>query len=88
MSGPEILTKQEALESVLRELCEAADATVRNKRGAMLLAADPARRASMEATHRTFQRWIPALKLAHRKLEAADAIVAKALRRSKPRILA
>ena len=88
MTAPIIVSKEEALERVLGELCRAADATIANKRGALLAAADPAKRANMEEAHRTFARWIPALRRAYRKLDAADAVVAKALRKVRPGVRA
>lgn len=88
MTGPVTTTPEEAVERIMAELCRAADATIANKRGAALMAMDPARRAHMESAHTTFARWIPALKKAHAKLVAADAVVVKALRTHRPRIVA
>jgi hypothetical protein len=88
MTVPRITTAGEAAERILAELVEAADATLANKRGAMLAAADPARRAQMEAAHQLLGRWAPALRIGSRKVGAAHASLSRTLRKVKPGVRA
>ncbi|WP_407352033.1 hypothetical protein [Luteimonas sp. R10] len=81
-------TSDDAVDQILADLCRFADTAVANKRGAALMAMDPAKRADMEDMLQKLRRWVPRLKKAHAKLSAAEAALAKALRNNRPRISA
>lgn len=86
MSGPETVSIAEALERGLFALVTAAQSTLRNKHGAVAMAADPATRPGMEQADATFRFWLPKLRSALRQIEAAQKITGKTLRKTKPRL--
>ena len=82
MSAP--ATQQEALGRVIEGVIKAAEETIKSPNAATFFASNPATRHQVEDLQRIFRQWIQRLKNITRKLERAEAIVSKALRRNKP----